>query len=486
MMYALVILGTLAVLIGLGAIVRFRQKGARPVQFLDFKEYVRDPSSYRREAQRLAERAESVTELATRPPEDLVRMLLDDALYRDAASALREAGPAVVPHLVQALSNPAFRAGEGEEPSDPSELLFGRSMPLVTVLRCLEHYAPESAVNSIAPLVHDPDTEVRKRAALLLGMIASDDAAAPLRHALADEDDSVPSYALMGLMRAIQAAKHMSAAFRREVFEAVLPLVSRPDRSVSGDAPRCLLHLDRERAVSAFTAPDALSPGREGLHYVLQALREAHIGVSAEVLIDLIQKLESKCTEYPNDRVIDQALQLLAISDANADRAQAIIRRALTSQSRHVREGAASALAAAKGAVLPFGVAFDRLEQAGWDGLAAPERHVLAVRMLIDEVNNGGIEQYFVNSSGDHWPDAMAGLEAIGARRNHRLMQQVIGRFGPAGPSRDRDRRHHQLAKVVKQDTEFFSPVETEFYEDEEDREVLLMLYVAAHSECFR
>ncbi|NLE59429.1 MAG: DMP19 family protein, partial [Planctomycetes bacterium] len=78
------------------------------------------------------------------------------------------------------------------------------------------------------------------------------------------------------------------------------------------------------------------------------------------------------------------------------------------------------------------------------------------------------------------------GLRAIGARQDLELSQKAIEFFGPDGPSTDRNARHMQLAKVVKDDDEVFSPLESEFYEDKEDREVLLMRYIVEHEADFR
>jgi hypothetical protein len=49
----------------------------------------------------------------------------------------------------------------------------------------------------------------------------------------------------------------------------------------------------------------------------------------------------------------------------------------------------------------------------GFWRLTIPEQHYLAVTMLDAEVNNGGHGQYFLNSSGSEWREALAGLEVI-------------------------------------------------------------------------
>lgn len=98
--------------------------------------------------------------------------------------------------------------------------------------------------------------------------------------------------------------------------------------------------------------------------------------------------------------------------------------------------------------------------------------------MLIDEVNNGGCLQYFVNSSGDHWRDAREGLDAIGASGDKRLFERALNLFGSELPSEDRGRRHEQVAAIADGEDRPFEAVESAFYEDEGDREVLLLKYM--------
>jgi len=448
-----------------------------------FREYVRDPSAPRRTAESWAKRDQAAAQLAHEQPEVLVRMLLNDETVGVVKQAVCQAGPVVIPHLIAAVDDLEFRRRVGEDTQESMHLFLRRSEPLETVLECLERYAPESAVAAISRLVEDNNKEIRKQAALTLGTIASDETAESLLQSLSDEDDYVRSYAMMGLLRALDAERG-SQKFRKAMFEAILPLVSRHDQTVSGDAPRCLLRLDRERAILWLTTSEVLSPGREGLQYVLRALREAEVTVEPHKLLSLVDSLENGSLDYPNDCVLGEALQLLAASAS--EKAHAAIARGLGSPSQGVREDAAHALAASKGLCDPYRKAFDKLSQTGWSGLTEPLRYVLATRILIDEVNNGGFAQYFVNSSGDQWPMAIAGLRAIGARQDLELSQKAIEFFGPDGPSTDRNARHMQLAKVVKDDDEVFSPLESEFYEDKEDREVLLMRYIVEHEADFR
>jgi len=81
-------------------------------------------------------------------------------------------------------------------------------------------------------------------------------------------------------------------------------------------------------------------------------------------------------------------------------------------------------------------------------GLSDMERQYWAVSCLSGEVYNGGFDQYFHNSSGSTYSDAVDGLMAIGATTSLLLLQEakkII--FGPADvPVETAARRRMQMA----------------------------------------
>jgi hypothetical protein len=85
---------------------------------------------------------------------------------------------------------------------------------------------------------------------------------------------------------------------------------------------------------------------------------------------------------------------------------------------------------------------------AGMAGLSDMERQYWAVSCLSGDVYNGGFDQYFHNSSGSTYSDAVDGLMAIGATSSLLLLQEakkII--FGPADvPVETAARRRMQMA----------------------------------------
>lgn len=85
--------------------------------------------------------------------------------------------------------------------------------------------------------------------------------------------------------------------------------------------------------------------------------------------------------------------------------------------------------------------------EAGLDSLSAIERQYWAVGCVSGEVYNGGFEQYFFNSAGSTYLDAVDGLEAMGAAVSLQLLQeakQVV--FGMGDVPRDTVARREYLA----------------------------------------
>ncbi len=72
--------------------------------------------------------------------------------------------------------------------------------------------------------------------------------------------------------------------------------------------------------------------------------------------------------------------------------------------------------------------------------LTEAERVLCLVDILEMEVNNGGFEQYFDNSSGDHVPETVGALRAIGADWAAELLEKALAPFGDSYPA-DRDER---------------------------------------------
>jgi len=76
------------------------------------------------------------------------------------------------------------------------------------------------------------------------------------------------------------------------------------------------------------------------------------------------------------------------------------------------------------------------------EGWSAEEKAYFAVCLLEGEVYNGGFDQYFSNSSGDHYNLALHGLEAMGATHSADLLKEAARTlFGTNCPPDDQSER---------------------------------------------
>ncbi len=129
-------------------------------------------------------------------------------------------------------------------------------------------------------------------------------------------------------------------------------------------------------------------------------------------------------------------------------------------------------------------ILLDKEERRGLASFSPPERHVYAVEGMSREVNNGGFGQFFLNSSGELAYDLVPALEAMGSRRTLPIARQALERFGrPA--SLDEAVRHAHLEKLCS-DSDPWSDLDEEFYENPEDIEKLILDYIARNLAAFR
>lgn len=108
------------------------------------------------------------------------------------------------------------------------------------------------------------------------------------------------------------------------------------------------------------------------------------------------------------------------------------------------------------------------------------QKHIFAIEWYIAEVNNGGHDQFYFNSTGIVWEDAMQGFEAVGLQNNYKILKASAERLG-GYPSKDRNKRQEQLDQYSPD----FSDLDDRFYESEKDIETALLRYIRANKEKF-
>lgn len=117
-----------------------------------------------------------------------------------------------------------------------------------------------------------------------------------------------------------------------------------------------------------------------------------------------------------------------------------------------------------------FKVAFEELSQ--------PERVFLCVWELEAEVNNGGFDQYFSNSSGDYARHVEEALVAIGAKRMQKIVRQAIETVGEEVLAEDQEQRQERLLALDEDKLDRLEKIDQLYFAYPENVTKLLFAYV--------
>ena len=114
----------------------------------------------------------------------------------------------------------------------------------------------------------------------------------------------------------------------------------------------------------------------------------------------------------------------------------------------------------------------------GFFRLSPPEQTYFSVCLLDGEVYNGGMHQFFYNSSGDYYAETLRGLEELGAMRCHALLVTACREFFPAGePPRDTAARR----EILPEPSRDLDAIEREFWSDPDKLGDRLREYALRH-----
>ncbi len=129
---------------------------------------------------------------------------------------------------------------------------------------------------------------------------------------------------------------------------------------------------------------------------------------------------------------------------------------------------------------------YARQGREGLSGLSECERTFLCVWQLEAEVNNGGFDQFFFNSAGNHAVETVAALEAIGAPKTAALVLEANSILCADGAPKERGDRQRMLTSLSQESTDRLEQLDQKFYQYVESLESLLRVYVERHRAEFR
>lgn len=96
------------------------------------------------------------------------------------------------------------------------------------------------------------------------------------------------------------------------------------------------------------------------------------------------------------------------------------------------------------------------------------------------EIHNGGFDQLFYNSLGDHCSQILNALKLINAHKSTELLEAALKWFPNSSPSSDRSLRWEQLKSYEENDEyiDALDKLDTEFYKYEDNLGELLHSFV--------
>ena len=117
--------------------------------------------------------------------------------------------------------------------------------------------------------------------------------------------------------------------------------------------------------------------------------------------------------------------------------------------------------------------------------LTAHQKLFYLNQTLEREINNGGFNQYFWNSSGDNAHETILSLEAIGADATADILQKAIDQFPGKTAPKDRDQRTEIVEQIEETADEVWNELDQKFYKYEDDLNTLNLDYIKKYREFF-
>jgi len=112
------------------------------------------------------------------------------------------------------------------------------------------------------------------------------------------------------------------------------------------------------------------------------------------------------------------------------------------------------------------------------DKLTEPQKQFYYNQCLEREINNGGFNQYFINSSGDFSHKTIQSLIVIGANTTADILQKAIDQFPDKKVPQDRDERIELVEQIEETANEFWEKLDQKFFEYADDLNTLNLNFV--------
>lgn len=112
------------------------------------------------------------------------------------------------------------------------------------------------------------------------------------------------------------------------------------------------------------------------------------------------------------------------------------------------------------------------------DKLTEPQKQFYFNQCLEREINNGGFNQYFINSSGDFTHQTIQSLLAIGATTTADILQKAINQFPNKKVPQVKDERIELVEQIEETANEVWEELDGKFFEYADDLNTLNLNFV--------
>ena len=117
--------------------------------------------------------------------------------------------------------------------------------------------------------------------------------------------------------------------------------------------------------------------------------------------------------------------------------------------------------------------------------LTEPQKLFYFNQNLEREINNGGFNQYFCNSSGDNAHETILSLKAIGADKTANILQKAIDQFPDKKVPKDRDERTEIVEQIEELADEVWEELDQKFFTYEDDLNTLNIEFIRKNKDKF-
>ncbi|MBN1215475.1 MAG: DUF4375 domain-containing protein [Candidatus Lokiarchaeota archaeon] len=120
-------------------------------------------------------------------------------------------------------------------------------------------------------------------------------------------------------------------------------------------------------------------------------------------------------------------------------------------------------------------------EMIAWDNFSQEEKIFVDLMIFSYEVGNGGLEQYYWNSTGNSAFLIPEYLKIVGSKTLTKMMEEINRFFGETGPNENRKKRQEQLRQLTQMQKKIMNDSSELFCDGPEDIEKFLIDFVIKH-----